>query len=192
MMRNAIFAAIAMAAAVLTVMHMQGERSLATGVTRRAAFRGATLPRNAISGGIAPKDIRTALSSSKKITCMETGTGAAVCNNGLVVLRGSRTSIKAEKEADFDADQVIGDLKTKLDGIEDKPKAALVVAGAVAALTVGNAVVTTIDNLPLLPGLMKLVGTTYSLWFAYRNLLFETSRKELGEDLDALWKKITG
>jgi len=39
---------------------------------------------------------------------------------------------------------------------------------------------------------MKLVGTTYSLWFAYRNLLFETSRKELGEDLDALWKKITG
>jgi len=39
-MRNAIFVAIAMAAAVLTVLHMQGERSLATGVTRRAAFRG--------------------------------------------------------------------------------------------------------------------------------------------------------
>lgn len=65
-----------------------------------------------------------------------------------------------------------------------------------------NAVVTTIDSLPVVPGFMKvqaisgyilrvfidfnhqLVGTSYSLWFAYRNLLFESSRKELGEDLD--------
>eukprot|EP00470_Lotharella_oceanica_P000411 CAMPEP_0170166698 /NCGR_PEP_ID=MMETSP0040_2-20121228/314_1 /TAXON_ID=641309 /ORGANISM="Lotharella oceanica, Strain CCMP622" /LENGTH=124 /DNA_ID=CAMNT_0010404497 /DNA_START=271 /DNA_END=645 /DNA_ORIENTATION=+ len=119
--------------------------------------------------------------------------GGAICSNGIVVMTpgsSSRTAVNAEKETDVE--KIVEDLKSKLDSIEDKPRAALIAGGAVLAVTVANGVVSTIDNLPALPGLMKLIGTSYSLWFAYRNLLFEDNRKELSEDLDNIWKKITG
>ncbi|EMS63113.1 hypothetical protein TRIUR3_32150 [Triticum urartu] len=34
-----------------------------------------------------------------------------------------------------------------------------------------------IDRLPVVPGLMEVVGIGYSGWFAYKNLLFKPDRK---------------
>jgi len=55
-----------------------------------------------------------------------------------------------------------------------------------------NAVVTTIDSLPFIPYFTEVVGTCYSLWFAYKYLLFEDSRKELAKDIEILLEKVGG
>jgi len=52
--------------------------------------------------------------------------------------------------------------------------------------------VTTIDGLPFVPYFTEVVGTCYSLWFTYRYLLFEDSRKELVKDIDVLLSKVSG
>ncbi|CAI5987346.1 unnamed protein product [Closterium sp. NIES-65] len=40
------------------------------------------------------------------------------------------------------------------------------------------------------PGFLKLVGTVYTGWFAYRYLLFEASRKELSDKVADLISQI--
>ncbi|GAB5357725.1 hypothetical protein AAMO2058_000399100 [Amorphochlora amoebiformis] len=120
-----------------------------------------------------------------------TGNGkVSVCNNGLVILRPS-TAVRAEKST-IDADKIVDDLSAKWDKIENKSQVAVYAGGALVALVAANAVVTTIDNLPFLPYFTEVVGTCYSLWFAYKYLLFEESRKELVKDVEVLIEKVGG
>mmetsp|Transcript_7965 Transcript_7965/g.14760 ORF Transcript_7965/g.14760 Transcript_7965/m.14760 type:complete len:192 (-) Transcript_7965:121-696(-) len=183
--------AIVLAAATLAVVCIVSTRS-ARVANLQSPIRGA-VRFQASSPTLKTGPIRQALQFPGRVSCMSSKkSGVSVCNNGIVVLKGARSRTSVNAENDFDAEAIVEDLKGKIDSIEDKPKAALIAAGGVAALTVGNAVVATIDTLPLVPGLMKLVGTTYSLWFAYRNLLFENNRQELTKDIEAIWKKISG
>ncbi|RCV25872.1 hypothetical protein SETIT_5G200500v2 [Setaria italica] len=43
-----------------------------------------------------------------------------------------------------------------------------------------------------LPGLLELVGLSYSGWFVYRYLLFQENRKELAEVIDDIKRRIVG
>mmetsp|Transcript_24195 Transcript_24195/g.36273 ORF Transcript_24195/g.36273 Transcript_24195/m.36273 type:complete len:189 (-) Transcript_24195:176-742(-) len=147
--------------------------------------------------GMAPSvvGVRKAVKMTGVPSCQRTKAGPWLCNNGLVVIKApqnSRSLSVQASEKPVDVEGLISDLKDKVDNIENKPRAALVAGGVVLALSVTNAVVTTIDALPLLPGLMKLIGTTYSTWFLYRNVLFEENRKELTEDIESVWNKIAG
>jgi len=64
--------------------------------------------------------------------------------------------------------------------------------GAILALWISLVVVRALDSVPLLPGLLELVGLGYLGWFVYRYLLFQENRKELANNLDDLRKRITG
>merc|ERR1711953_1083649 len=117
-----------------------------------------------------------------------------VCGD-LVFLRPS-TAVHAtgnrgsESELSVNVDELIMDLKGKVDNIEDKPQAAITAAGAVVGISVAGGLLSTIDSIPLLPKLMELVGTGYSGWFAYRYLLNKESRKELIADIESVKEKI--
>jgi len=91
-----------------------------------------------------------------------------------------------------DTDKLIEDLTTKWENVDNKGQVAVYAGGALVALIAANAVVTTIDSLPFLPYFTEVVGTCYSVWFAYKYLLFEDSRKELSKDVDTLIEKISG
>jgi len=109
----------------------------------------------------------------------------------MVVLR-SPTAVRAAKSDELDADKLIEDLTSKFDSIENKSQVAIYGGASILALLLANGLVTTIDAIPVLPYFMKLVGTGYTSWFVYRYLLFDDSRKELLEDLEAIRKKVTG
>uniref|UniRef100_A0A0E0Q7Z7 Cyanobacterial aminoacyl-tRNA synthetase CAAD domain-containing protein n=1 Tax=Oryza rufipogon TaxID=4529 RepID=A0A0E0Q7Z7_ORYRU len=49
-----------------------------------------------------------------------------------------------------------------------------------------------IDRLPLLPGVLELVGIGYTGWFTYRNLIFQPDREALVSKIKSTYNEITG
>lgn len=117
---------------------------------------------------------------------------ASLCGN-IVVLRPS-TAVSAEggSSTKIDADKILKDVTEKWDAVEDKTSAVLYASGAVVALVVANGILSTVNAVPLLPGLLETVGLGYSTWFAYRYLITKSSREELMTDIDELKKRISG
>ncbi|KAM0892066.1 hypothetical protein ACQ4PT_026004 [Festuca glaucescens] len=83
----------------------------------------------------------------------------------------------------------VDDILSKLD-IEVTPTYVLFGGGALLALLILSKVVSAIDSVPLLPNLMELVGTGYSIWFTTKYLLFKESRDELFAKFEDLKDRI--
>ena len=70
------------------------------------------------------------------------------------------------------------------DKVEDKYAVSSIAVAGVVALWGSTGLISAIDRLPLVPGVLELVGIGYTGWFAYRNVVFKPDR-------DALIQKIT-
>ncbi|XP_048548939.1 protein CURVATURE THYLAKOID 1B, chloroplastic-like [Triticum urartu] len=68
-------------------------------------------------------------------------------------------------------------LKQEWDRVEDKYAVPTLAVAATLGMWSAGGVVSAIDRLPVVPGLMEVVGIGYSGWFAYKNLLFKPDRK---------------
>lgn len=64
-------------------------------------------------------------------------------------------------------------------------------AGIVALWASAN-LITAIDKLPLIPGVLELIGILFSTWFVYRYLLFKPDREELLQDVNKSISDILG
>lgn len=64
--------------------------------------------------------------------------------------------------------------------------------GGVVSITVLKAIVAAIDSLPVLPGVLELIGLGYCAWFGWRYVIFKSSREELLEEIDDLLGRTTG
>ena len=67
----------------------------------------------------------------------------------------------------------------------------LIVAGGIT-VKIAFAILDSINDIPLLAPLFELVGIGYTGWFVYRYLLKESSRQELGTELNALKTQVLG
>ncbi|KXG31149.1 hypothetical protein SORBI_3004G305800 [Sorghum bicolor] len=74
--------------------------------------------------------------------------------------------------------------------IEVTPTLILTGSAAFVALWILSSVVAAIDSVPLLPKLLELVGTGYSIWFIARYLLFKESRDDLFAKFEDLIQRI--
>nr|CAB3495396.1 unnamed protein product [Digitaria exilis] len=72
--------------------------------------------------------------------------------------------------------EFVSALKQEWDRIEDKYAVTTLAVAATLGMWSAGGVVSAIDRLPIVPGLMEAVGIGYSGWFAYRNLLFKPDR----------------
>jgi len=161
-------------------------------ISRNVGFRTQALQNPSALGGSGMNqngfpDVRTALSLSPAPKCLYANQHASLCGN-VVVLRPD-TALRA---SNFDAEEILKDVTDKWDAVEDKPGTLLTAGGVVIALTLTNSIISTLDAIPLLPGLLKTVGLGYSGYFAYRYLFTAASRQELKEDIDELKKKVSG
>ncbi|WJX80455.1 hypothetical protein P8452_63451 [Trifolium repens] len=76
--------------------------------------------------------------------------------------------------------------------VEDKyAVSTLAVAGTVALWGTAG-VISAIDRLPLIPGVLEVVGIGYTGWFAYKNLVFKPDREALVQKIKDTVKEITG
>ncbi|CAO2169166.1 unnamed protein product [Urochloa humidicola] len=103
------------------------------------------------------------------------------------------TATRFSEESDSaEDDELLSELRDKWDAMENKSSLLLYGSGAILTVWISLVVVRALDSVPLLPGLLELVGLGYSGWFVYRYLLFQENRKELANSLNALKKRITG
>lgn len=89
----------------------------------------------------------------------------------LTAARFSKESNSAED------DEILSELWDKWDAIENKSSLLFYTGGAIFAIWLSLVVVRALDTVPLLPGLLELVGLGYSGWFVYRYLLFQVILK---------------
>ncbi|XP_031390122.1 protein CURVATURE THYLAKOID 1B, chloroplastic [Punica granatum] len=83
-------------------------------------------------------------------------------------------------------------VKEAWDNVEDKyAVTSLGVAGAVA-LWGSTGMISAIDRLPLIPGVLELVGIGYTGWFAYKNLIFKPDREALLRKIKDTYRDIIG
>ena len=62
----------------------------------------------------------------------------------------------------------------------------------IVAVKVTLAIISAINDIPLLAPTFELVGLGYTGWFVYRYLLTNSSRQELGQEFEALKNQVMG
>ncbi|KAG8072471.1 hypothetical protein GUJ93_ZPchr0006g42042 [Zizania palustris] len=83
----------------------------------------------------------------------------------------------------------VDDILSKLD-IQVTPTYVLYGSGAFIVLWVLSSVVSAIDSIPLVPNVLELIGTGYTIWFTARYLLFKESRDKLFAKFEDLKERI--
>lgn len=88
--------------------------------------------------------------------------------------------------------EVVKGLQEAWDKVEDKYAVASLGVAGVVALWGSTGLISAIDRLPLVPGLLELVGIGYTGWFAYRNLVFKPDREALIQKIKDTYQEIIG
>ncbi|XP_042513790.1 protein CURVATURE THYLAKOID 1B, chloroplastic-like [Macadamia integrifolia] len=89
-------------------------------------------------------------------------------------------------------DELVKSIQEAWDKLDDKYAVASLALAGLVALWVSTGMISAIDRLPLVPGVLELVGIGYTGWFAYRNLIFKPDREALIEKIKGTYKDIIG
>ncbi|KAL9659566.1 hypothetical protein QQ045_024373 [Rhodiola kirilowii] len=94
--------------------------------------------------------------------------------------------------AAFETPEIVKTVQEYWDKLEDKYAVSSLVVAAGVGLVASTGVVAAIDKLPLVPGVLELVGISYTGFFAYKNLIFKPERDALIEKVKKTYKEIIG
>merc|ERR1712093_688106 len=92
----------------------------------------------------------------------------------------------------IDVSEVLTNITDKWEKVENKTSVILYGGGALVILWFASTIDGAVNNIPLFPKLLELIGLSYTAWFVYRYLIFKTSRQELVQDIEELKKKVSG
>ncbi|KAH7664464.1 Cyanobacterial aminoacyl-tRNA synthetase CAAD domain-containing protein [Dioscorea alata] len=76
--------------------------------------------------------------------------------------------------------------------VEDKYAVSSLAFAAAVGLWGSAGMISAIDRLPVVPGVLELVGIGYSGWFAYQNLVYKPDREALLVKIKCLYRDIIG
>jgi len=118
-----------------------------------------------------------------------------------VVASYGRRGSSAYKEAEVEAEDVGNELsekaqeyveivKQKWEETEEKPAVVAISIASFIAIWAASGVVDAVDKLPLVGGLLEVIGLGVSGWFAYRYLFNAADREELKDNIDNFFKKV--
>ncbi|KAL7612869.1 protein CURVATURE THYLAKOID 1D, chloroplastic [Lactuca sativa] len=97
----------------------------------------------------------------------------------------------ATSDDQFPQFDFLNKLNMELD-FEDTFSISLLGVGGVTALWLTASIVGAIDNIPLFPKLMEVVGLGYTIWFSTRYLLFKKNRDELASKIEEIKQQVLG
>ncbi|KAI4328989.1 hypothetical protein L6164_021298 [Bauhinia variegata] len=78
------------------------------------------------------------------------------------------------------------------DKVEDKYAVSSLAVAGVVALWGSTGLISAIDRLPLIPGLLEIVGIGYTGWYAYKNLFNKPDREAWVQKVKATYNEIIG
>ncbi|KAL2461419.1 Protein CURVATURE THYLAKOID 1B [Abeliophyllum distichum] len=118
-----------------------------------------------------------------------TAYGRKIARNVVALATGEAP---AEVVTTTELPEIVKTIQESWDKVEDKyAVTSLAVAGGVA-LCASSGMISAIDRLPLVPGVLELVGIGYTVWFAYKNLVFKPDREVLIQKIKETYKEIIG
>lgn len=88
--------------------------------------------------------------------------------------------------------QIFDILKKVIDSNQKLLVNLLLIFLGIIAVKVTLAIISAINDIPLLAPTFELVGLGYTGWFVYRYLLTNSSRQELGQEFEALKNQVMG
>lgn len=94
--------------------------------------------------------------------------------------------------ATTDPVEIIKPLQEAWEKVEDKYAVSSLALAGVVALWGSTGLISAIDRLPLVPGVLELVGIGYTGWFAYKNLVFQPDREALIAKIKSTYSDIIG
>ncbi|XP_061359231.1 protein CURVATURE THYLAKOID 1B, chloroplastic-like [Gastrolobium bilobum] len=78
------------------------------------------------------------------------------------------------------------------DKVEDKYAVSSLAVAGVVAMWGSAGMISAIDRLPLIPGVLEVVGIGYTGWFAYKNLVFKPDREAFVRKIKETYSEIIG
>ncbi|WCJ22519.1 Protein CURVATURE THYLAKOID 1B chloroplastic [Euphorbia peplus] len=88
--------------------------------------------------------------------------------------------------------EVLKTVQEAWDKVDDKYAVSSLAVAGVVALWGSTGMISAIDRLPLIPGVLELVGIGYTGWFAYKNLVFKPDREALIEKIKSTYSDVIG
>ncbi|XP_020203597.1 protein CURVATURE THYLAKOID 1B, chloroplastic [Cajanus cajan] len=83
-------------------------------------------------------------------------------------------------------------LQEAWDKVDDKYAVSSLAVAGVIALWGSVGLISAIDRLPLIPGVLEVVGIGYTGWFAYKNIVFKPDREALVRKIKETYNEILG
>ncbi|XP_042487563.1 protein CURVATURE THYLAKOID 1C, chloroplastic [Macadamia integrifolia] len=95
--------------------------------------------------------------------------------------RNSAVAVKATEQSSESSTSlsIVKSVQTVWDKSEDRLGVVGLGFAAVVAIWASSNLISAIDKLPVIPGVLEFVGILFSWWFIYRYLLFKPDREEL-------------
>ncbi|KAL5208461.1 hypothetical protein ABZP36_032896 [Zizania latifolia] len=151
-------------------LHRRGAPSVVANLRRR---RGRPARGWRCASSAVPDPVPSSASASTVVITEEKPDSPAEAKSGEVAEEPSGGSLEAAVAAPAtEEDGGVDDILSKLD-IQVTPSLVLYGSGAFIVLWVLSSVVSAIDTIPLVPKVLELIGTGYSIWFTSRYLLFK-------------------
>ncbi|GLT79844.1 hypothetical protein SLA2020_513170 [Shorea laevis] len=88
--------------------------------------------------------------------------------------------------------EIVKTVQEAWDKVEDKYAVSSLAVAGVVALWGSTGLILAIDRLPLIPGVLEVVGIGYTGWFAYKYLVFKPDREALIQKIKDTFKEIIG
>nr|ACU14969.1 unknown [Glycine max] len=88
--------------------------------------------------------------------------------------------------------EIVKTIQEAWDKVEDKYAVSSLAVAGVVALVGSAGMISAIDRLPLIPGVLEVVGIGYSGWFAYKNLFFKPDREAFLRKVKETYSEILG
>ncbi|CAD5163980.1 unnamed protein product [Musa acuminata subsp. malaccensis] len=115
------------------------------------------------------------------------GSGRKVAGKFIV-----RAAGESSAEVATELPEIVKKIQDAWDKLEDKYAiSGLALVGAIALWSTGG-MISAIDRLPVVPGVLEIVGIGYTGWFAYHNLVFKPDRDALIAKIKGIYGEIIG
>ncbi|KAE9615334.1 hypothetical protein Lal_00048467 [Lupinus albus] len=88
--------------------------------------------------------------------------------------------------------EIVKPLQEAWEKVEDKYAVSSLAVAGVIALWGSTGLISAIDRLPLIPGVLEVVGIGYTGWFAYKNLVFKPDREALVQKIKETYSEVIG
>ncbi|TKY64161.1 CURVATURE THYLAKOID 1B [Spatholobus suberectus] len=117
-----------------------------------------------------------------------TAYGRKIARNVMAMATGEAPAEVAPTEVP----EFVKTLQEAWDKVDDKYAVSSLAVVGVVALWGSVGLISAIDRLPLIPGVLEIVGIGYTGWFVYKNIVFKPDREALICKIKETYKEIIG